>query len=341
MSIAYEEYMNWNQEGRSHFIGPSGVDDCYKKHAYFYMGAEPSEPSDTDAADLGTLFHLGWTTMIKSMFDPAERDADVRVDIEGMPRSGSADDVDYVNRIVTDLKTAKDRVWQSWMNSGSPYDSYWSQLELYALGLRQMHGGDWTMRILAFNRETGQRMEYTRPADPEVGQALVIKAAGRHNELMAAAAVTASVGDPLLLVGSFPREGRGPGRGMPCDWCPFMSLCWPEPTKDGGTPQSETIREDNEEIGAYAAEYLEAAAEASKAERRKYDAQAFLKGITGSFPDPNTGGTINITTAGGSRSQVVDCDAAAARLEELGEEVPKKWTSRASYPKVTRAKEKK
>lgn len=336
----YAKYMDANQEGRSYFIGPSGVDHCYRQQAYQYMEVEPSEAVSVDAANLGTLFHLGWSSIIRSMYDPADREPDVRVEIEGMPRSGSADDVDYANMVVSDLKTAKDRVWQSWLNNAGPYDSYWAQLELYALGLRQKHGGDWTLRIIAFNRETGEVEEYTRPADPEVGLALVAKAAGRHNELTAAAAVTASVGNPLLLVDSFPREGKGPGRGMPCDWCPYLSLCWPEPSVDGGTPQSESIRRDNEEIGAYAAEYLEAAAESSKAERRKYDAQAFLKGITGIVPSPD-GGQIRIAQVGGAPKQVPDCAQMEQDLIDAGLPVPMKWQRAASYPKISRVAKKK
>ncbi len=56
---AYSAYMQGNQEGRSHLIGPSGVSKCYRQHAYRYMGVEPTDEVSTAKADLGTLFHLG------------------------------------------------------------------------------------------------------------------------------------------------------------------------------------------------------------------------------------------------------------------------------------------
>lgn len=334
---SYDDYMLANQEGRSHFIGPSGVNNCYRQHAYRYLGFENSTHVSTAAADLGTLLHLGWSALISHQYDPEVRRPDVRIDIEGMPRSGSSDDVDFLNKVVTDLKSAKDRVWQGWLDHEGPYENYWDQLELYALGLRQMYGGDWTMRIIAFNRETGERKEYIRPADPEVGLALASKARVRHDALMGAAALVGTV-EPEDLVDTFPREGKGPGRGMPCDWCPFITKCWPSADPDGPmSPQSMTAAGDVEAVGAYAEEYLQASAEASKAEYRKKDAQAFIKGLDGTYPSPD-GGEIKITTVGGKPSQVPDCSAMQATLEELGLEVPTKWTARSSYPKVSRLK---
>lgn len=334
---AYSDYMLANQEGRSHYIGPSGVNDCYRKYAYQYLGFPNSTPVSTSAADMGTLLHLGYSALISHQYDPEVRRPDVKVHTEGMPRSGSADDVDYLHKIVTDLKSAKDRVWQSFVNQGGPYQSYWDQVQIYALGLRQQHGGDWTMRITVLNRETGEIAEFVRDADPEVGLALVAKAASRHAELMSATALLGSV-DPEELIQDFPREGAGPGRGMPCDWCPFITECWPVPDPDGGrTPQSESVAHDEAEIGVYAAEYLVASAEESKAGYRKKDAQAFIKGLDGVYPAPD-GGEIRITTVGGKPSQTPDCDAMKETLEGLGLEVPLKWTARASYPKVSRVK---
>lgn len=336
---AYEDYMLSNQEGRSHFIGPSGVNDCYRKHAYAYLGFENSTHVSTDAADLGTLFHLGWSALISNQYDPEVRRPDVKIEVEGLPRSGSSDDVDFVNRIVTDLKTAKDRVWQSWLDHEGPYENYWDQLELYALGLRQMYGGDWTMRILAFNRETGARQEYLRPADPEVGQALVAKAATRHSALISSASLLGTVA-PEVLVDDFPREGKGPGRGMPCDWCPFITECWPSVDGSGdGSPQSATIAEDAAAIGVYASEYMEASAAEGKWKRAKYDSQAFLKGLDGEYPLPD-GGTVRITTVGGKPKQVPDCEEMQATLEGMGLEVPMKWSATAKYPKVSKLKTK-
>lgn len=334
----FQAYMRENQENRSYFIGPSGVDSCYKQQAYKYHEVEPPVHRSTDAADLGTLMHLGWSALIKAQFDPKDRSADVAIEVEGMPRGGSADDVDWVNRIVTDVKTAKDVIWQGFVNRGTPYQSYWDQVEVYALGLRQMYGGDWTLRIKAFNRETGAHMDFERAADPERGMALVEKTAQRHASLLASAAFIGTVDNPLALVDTFPREGKGPGRGMPCDYCEFLSLCWPTTGPDDPrTPQSTTVEGDAEALGALAMEYLEAAAEESKGKQRKYDSQAFLKGMDGEYPGPD-GNTYKVTTVGGRSKEVPDCDAMQVKLIQLGETVPMKWTKTASFPKITRKK---
>ena len=333
----YDEYMAARQVDRSVLIGPSGVSGCIKQHAYKYLGVTPSDEVSTEAADIGTLLHLGWSAMIRAQYDPAERAPDVPIWTEGMPREGSADDVDFANRICTDLKTAKDTVWQMWANRGGPYQDYWDQLEVYALGLRQKYGGDWTLRIVALNRENGRRHEYERPADVERALALVERAGTRHEMLSTTLTLQADGADPLALAEMYPREGRGPGRGMPCDWCEFLSICWPSPSVEGGTPQSETVRGDAEAIGQYAQEYLEAQQEESKAKARKADAGAFLKGVDGEYPGPD-GNTYTVRTIGERPSQVPDCESMKRRLEELGEQVPTKWTSRAAYQRIGRRK---
>ena len=223
-------------------LGRAPANQCYRRSAYEYLDVQPSDQRSTSAADLGTLLHLGWSGLIAQRFDPAERAADVPVQPTGMPRPGEADDVDFVNKVVTDLKSARASVYESWGRNGV-YEDYWNQLEVYALGLAEKYGGDWTMRVLAFNRETGEHCEYERAADPEVGRALVDKIAERHANLTrdAAGAMAHDNVDPLDVVALYPREGAGPGRGMPCNYCPFVSMCWPEPTSDDGTPQSATI----------------------------------------------------------------------------------------------------
>jgi len=338
LETEFSAYMRERQEERSYFIGPSGASRCIKQQAYQYLEIEPPKKRSTDAADLGTLLHLGWSALIKAQFDPSEREADVKITIQGMPRDGSADDVDWVNRIVTDLKTAKDTVFQSWLNKGTPYEEYWGQLELYALGLRQMYGGDWTMRIKAINRETGAQQDYERPADPEVGLALAAKAAAKHTVLMASVENAESGADPLEIVDLYPREGKGPGRGMPCDYCDFASLCWSEP--DPGSPyspQSDTIREDREALGQVAAEYLEASAESRKWEERRKDAAAFLKGVVGVFPGPD-GGNFSITQVGGNEKSAPDCEAMQSTLKGLGLSIPMKEYKTARYARVVKKK---
>lgn len=341
MKRDYLEYNTARQAEHSGLIGPSSVNACIKQLAYKYLEVSPSNVVDTGAADLGTLWHLGWSALIRSRYLPEERDCDVEIDWGG-PRTGSADDVDYVNKRVLDLKSTSARSFQWWINHGVP-EGYWDQLSLYAHGLRMKYGGEWEMVVLAIARDnmetgidTGQMQEFTRAFDPEHGQALVDKANARHARLMAARNLL-GVGEPLDIVDTFEREGRGPG-SFPCDWCGFRSLCWPVvPEGSDMTPQSMTASGDDHAIGAFALEYMEAAADESKAKARKQDAAAFLRGLDGEYPGPD-GNTYKITMVGGNpKDAVPDCAAMQEALDELGMQVPMKSGGvTPRYPRINR-----
>lgn len=324
-------------------LGPSSVSKCYRQAAYEYLDIEPSNPRSMAAADLGTLLHLGWSGLIAQRFDPAERAADVPVQPTGLPRPGEADDVDFVNKVVTDLKSARASVYESWGRNG-PYEDHWNQLEVYALGLAEEYGGDWTMRILAFNRETGEHCEYERAADPEVGRALVDKIATRHGELVAAQSrmlIEGFAADDV--VEDFPREGAGPGRGMPCDYCPFVSMCWPDPTGPDGTPQSATMDPDDAAaLASLASEYLSLRQTGKKAYDASDDIKPFLAGVEADVPDPHDPAyELTIHMTGGKPKQALDCEAMAEKLESLGYAPIVKDTTTARYVKVGRRKAKK
>jgi hypothetical protein len=321
-----KKYMDSIQEGRSHLIGPSGVGDCYRKQAYTYFDTPVSDYRPKDKADLGSLLHLGWSAMLAAMFDPTERRGDVHIDVPGLPRGGSSDDVDFVNLIVTDLKSANDRAWQAAINRDGPYENYWDQAEVYAFGLYSQYGGQWTLRIVLFNTEKGGEVEFTRPADPVRGERLANIMAARHEALTFAVEQGGRPED-------FPQEGSGPGRGFPCDWCEFVTTCWGEWEGDL-SPQAQTIVEDPALVEAYAEQYLAAAAVESKAKQQKYDAAAFLSGIRGTF-----GGFTVSRTRDGEGSDEPDVDAMVALLGSLGQPVPTSFKpGRRGYVKVGRVK---
>jgi hypothetical protein len=194
------------------------------------------------------------------------------------------------------------------------------------------------MRIIALPLEDGdgfQRgvpVEFTMPYDPQHGAELVALANERHAALMDVRSLLGVVTDDALsLVEQFPREGKGPGR-FPCDWCPFVSACWPD-ARDGMSPQSETVVDDPEAVGRWASQYMAAAsAEESAAKRRKSEASAFLRGIGGTFPTPD-GARVKVTVVGGSAKRVPDIDAIR---EQWRGDLPMKEQRSASYPRVTR-----
>jgi hypothetical protein len=302
------------------------VGACNRQQAYRYFKVPASDYKSKDKADLGTLLHLGWSAMLAAMFDPTERRGDVEVHIPGLPRPGEADDVDFVNLIVTDLKSANDWAWQAAINRGGPYDNYWDQAEVYAFGLWSQYGGEWTLRIVLFNTEKGGEVEFTRPADPVRGERLAHIMSARHEALAAAVAGDGAPED-------FPQDGNGPNTGFPCDWCEYVSVCWGDWEGDL-SPQAATIVEDPEMVAAKAAEYLVARDEESAAKRRKDGAFSFLRGITGTF------GEFKITrTKDGEGEMVLDEGAARDALIAAGIPVPELFKpGRKGYPLVARLK---
>jgi hypothetical protein len=323
-----QKFMDRKQEGKSYLIGPSGVGACNRQQAYRYFGVPASDYKSKDKADLGTLLHLGWSAMLAAMFDPTERRGDVKVTIPGLPRAGEADDVDFINLIVTDLKSANDRAWQASINRGGPYENYWDQAEVYAYGLRVEYGGEWTLRIVMFNTEKGGEVEFTKPADPERGERLARIMAARHEALAAAVAADGAPED-------FPQEGNGPNTGFPCDWCEFVTVCWGNWEGDL-SPQAASIVEDPEMVAAKAEEYLAARDEESAAKKRKDGAFSFLRGITGEFGQFKIG-----RTRDGEGEMVLNEDEARDALIAAGIPVPELFKpGRKGYPTVSRLKQK-
>lgn len=341
---AYDTYMKVRQasHGSHHSLGPSAAGSCLRQAAYKQFQVQPTKAPDTDAADLGTLMHLGWSAMIRAQYDPLERAPDVPVRTKGMPRGGEADDVDFVNKVVRDLKTTKDRVYQMWLNHGGPYEHYWDQLEVYALGLRQQYGGDWTIAVVAFNRETGAHTEWQRDADPEVGQALVQTIADRQHRLdQEHARVTFGNVSAVEAAEQVEREGKGPGRGFPCDWCEFVDICWPDVEGDV-TPQAATTDPDDDlAVGQFALEYLEHKAAERKEAAAAKDARVFIEGLDRVVPDPNDpSAELVVRMVGGNPKDEPDCEAMAERLEMLGESPIMRTVLTARYPSVRRRKKK-
>jgi hypothetical protein len=320
-------FMDDKQAGKSGLVGPSSAGKCYRSLAYRYHGTPPSDFRSKDKADLGTLLHLGWSALIRSMYDPSVREGDVVLRWEELPRAGEADDVDWSERIVSDLKSENGRASQAMVDRGGPYDNYWDQAEMYGLACHRLDGMDWTLRIILLNTETGERVEFTKPADPDRGLALVTALAERHAALEASVTLGGSPED-------FPQEGRGPGRGFPCDWCEWVSLCWPDPTGGLLSPQAATIVDDPAAVERAAEDYRIGAAMEAEGKKLKYDAAAFLRGITGTFGQWTVG-----MTKDGAGEMVLDEDAAREALIAAGIPVPELFKpGRKGYVMVRRAK---
>lgn len=292
-------------------VGPSDTGGCIRQHAYRHHRTEPSDRKRSEAAArLGSLIHLGYAAMLTQMDLPG-RESEVWVTLPGLRAPGRADDVDRINRVVLDVKTTSGRAFTRWCTYGLP-ERMWDQVDIYAYGLWLLDGPagephNWTLAILLINRETGEEQRFERPADPDHGARLVELLIQEQEAL-----------DASNSPEEFPREGAGPGRGMPCDWCPWMRRCWGPPRHDGLSEQSASVADDPAAVAAHADAYLTAREEESKAKRIKDDARAFLEGLPpGLYGDAEIG-----WTGGNPTPPVPDADAMADLLTSLGYPVP-------------------
>jgi len=305
-------------------LGPSDTGRCLRQAAYAHHDTTPTEPDRAkQAARLGSLLHLGYAVVVRDLGDPF-RNTEVEVVIPGLAAPGHADDVDWRHRVVLDLKTAKDRTWQRWVTYGLP-DRMWDQVELYGYGLSIVAPGEWTVGIVLLNRETGEEARFERAGDPDRGRDLADVLVARQEAL-----------DASERPEEFPREGNGPGRGMPCDWCPWVSECWGTVDTDCTqlSVQAAIIADSPAAIESTGLAYLAARETESKAQEAKATARVYLQGIPA-----GTYGTVKITWRGGREAEMVpDPEAMEERLVDLGEHVPMMpGKTRAASINVTRA----
>lgn len=306
----FETWGDSNPRSQQVALGPSDIARCLRQAAYAHHGVLPSNPQSRNKARHGSLIHLGWAKMVEAQRGPES--TEVEVHIPGLRASGHADDVDWDNRVVNDVKTKNDPSWHTWVTHGVP-DDVWEQVELYAYGLicaeeaTTPQPNPWTLAITVINRETGDEARFERPANPSEGKRLATYLASRQQVL-----------DDSTHPEQIPREGSGPDTGFPCDYCEWMDACWPRPTDPDLSPQSETIKEDPQMIAMVLADYAEAQAVESKAASMKKSARAFLQGLpTGDYGDY----TLD-WTGGRSLPDEPDKDAAVRKLADLGLDVP-------------------
>jgi hypothetical protein len=274
-------------------LGPSDLDRCLRQSGYRHHGVEASNPRSASAARIGTLMHLGYAALLREVDDP-EVGTEVPLAVSGTKIVGHADSVNWATHVVEDLKTVSGRSWDRIVTFG-PRDAMWNQVQMYAYALDNAgYTDEWVVRLLIFNRETGEEAVFEREADLDLGHELIERLAHRQDVL-----------DFSDSPDSLPREGKGPGRGFPCDWCDWTDLCWP-PREDDLSPQSAQIVGDAALVQEQAEAYIIAAEEARQAKRRQDDARAFLEGIpAGDY------GTTRLAWRGGQNEAKPKVDVAA------------------------------
>lgn len=314
-------------------IGPSEVGRCLRQIGYEQSGTPKTDERSRNQARLGQLMHLGYGVIVSD----AGRASEISIRLPGL-RSGTADDIDFDRQIVNDLKTANDRSYVRWVTGGLP-EKFWDQVELYAYGLwlareTANNGGwdeayplpnDWTLSITLLNRETGEEQVFMRPADPEHGKQVLVRLLDRQRQI-----------DDAFSPNELPREGSGPGRGFPCDYCDWVSACWPDPDDEELSPQSATIADDPILIGQVLEDYLAVSAELSKLDKAKKDARAFLTGI----PAGDYGDATLKWQGGNELDPEPDVEEMMAILDQQGIAIPVKPKFSAKSLRVVRKKPK-
>jgi hypothetical protein len=300
-------------------LGPSAVGTCLRQSAYKAFGVPKTDERSRSRARLGTLLHLGYAQIAREQ----GRGAEVRIEIPGLGY-GTADDVDYEARVVTDVKSASARAYERYVTQGIP-DSYYDQAEIYAYGLWLQNPDDpepWTVAVVLFNRESGDEARFEREADAREGAYLVDRLIARQEFLNQA-------NRPEDIA----REAAGPGTGFPCDYCDWMTECWGPPQGDL-SPQAATIAEDEQAIEDVLMTYLSASAEAGKLEKAKKEARAFLTGI----PPGQYGDAVLKWQGGNDLGEEPDPEGMMELIAMLGYDVPTRRKVSAKSVRVVRAK---
>lgn len=286
---------------RSRGVGPSDFGSCPRQVGYRERGQAEDTPRDKDDATAGTLLHAGFASALVASGAPVE--VERVVTIPGLKRTGTCDAYWYDDAVVEDFKTKSGRGFQRWLDN-DPDESAWGQVYVYAYGLWVADEPVHTVRITAYNRETGAVQSWDREFDP-------------HDDGIPAVRWLMNLQEQIDSGADLPRTGPGPERGFPCDWCPFVRTCWNLDVFDTGSAVAQFTTD--EDVPALLAQYDEGRALEAKGKRLKEEARDRLVGREGVTED---GWEFGWTGGREVREEVVDMERVAALLADWGLAVP-------------------
>lgn len=302
----------WNEEsqtGRPDGLGPSDQGSCQRALAYRLHHVAPTDEREFDAAIVGTMIHQAYAEIINTKYASWERQAELPLQIQGLSRVATADDVWWEQLLVTDLKTLDPSRFDNWKDNGPP-ESVWEQITLYGLAVADQSGtDDWTMRVASVCRRTGRAQDYLRPWDRWLAEELRDSLVELERRLLAI--------EPEQAV----KQGNGRA-SAPCAYCKWTTLCLGE--SDPEPVEAETLTEEQKEIARNAAEqYLTALKEKTEADARQKQARLVLAEVEGDL------GGYTVKWSGGREKTETDVPAALELLERLEYELPVRSTTTA------------
>lgn len=299
----------------------SGLGGCTRAGAYATARTPASDhhgPEEARAALLGSGAH-DWllpalarviTAKIGAVCEVERR---VTLKAGGLTITGSLDLA--FDDVVLDLKTVGERKLHGVRRRGEPYDEHFLQVFGYALARHQAGQSVRWVVFLYLDRTTGDIHPLVVPFHNAAMLAVIDRAA-----LIRRLAV-----DP----DSAPRDGRGPGKSLACDRCPWLRRCWGPDARPGQTGAQVVAAGDWEGLTYLLQLYADAAALATAAEADKDFAKLAI-----SATKAGTYGNYKISRS--KDGEMDDVDAMKAILAEHGIPVPKK--RRAGATRVTAVK---
>ncbi|MFJ8043780.1 hypothetical protein ACIRBX_25090 [Kitasatospora sp. NPDC096147] len=282
-------------------IGASDTTSC--RRAIWYRENPPPgytpAPTDRRAARAGTLIHDSVAARRKALYP--WRLYEQKVTLPGLDRPSRYDEYDPVTGVLYDFKTAGDWQWEQ-VGQHGPAEPVWDQAQLYALALTLDGNPVAQVRIIYFERKSGQDEEFTRPYDEA--------AARRALARLTAIATALDLGTPL------PRDRSGPTNDPICRrFCPARIDCWKmtEAKAAGRSPESFTLIEDRDDIEWALGEYDRHRQAKSAADKQQVLAKTLLEGV----PYGTYGEYEWVRTGGRARDPGPDVPGRAAQLEGL------------------------
>lgn len=314
--LAFREENTRRQEGRDPTkLSMSGIGGCTRANAYSIAGTPASDDPGEDearAALLGTGAHDWFLPAIARVIErltgtTCAVEKRVKLRAGGLIIEGSLDLA--FDDIVVDLKTVGEQRLHGVRRRGEPYDEHFLQVFGYALA---EHQAGRTVRWVVFlylDRTTGEVHPIVVPFSNRALLAVVDRAA----------TIRRLAADP----DSAPRDGRGPGKALACDRCPWLRRCW-GPDAKPGKPGAQVVAAGDWEGLQYILQlYADAAARATEAGADKDFAKTVIaKTKAGTY------GAYKITR--GRDGETDDVDAMKTILAAHGIPVPKKRRSGAT-----------
>jgi hypothetical protein len=241
-------------------LGMSDIGGCRRRAGYVLAGYEPTDPSASMQAVLGTAVDEAATRAVQLLQSegliPAEDLVQHEVRFAGV--LGHLDWYHHTDGCVDDLKTVT-QTTLGFVRRKGPVKKHRWQVHLYGAGLVKQGIPVRRVAITYVCRDSGDEWRWEAPFDPGV-----VAEALAWLDLVRAAS-------PEQL----PRDHDVDS--PPCSWCPFRTECW-GPDQAGRNPRV-VLFHDDPDVAAWAAKLLTAREDKSDAEAREKTAKGALEAV--------------------------------------------------------------